>query len=52
MRRTRNDYEVDTNSGNVAIRVLIIRKTQQQARLTDARISNQQKLEKIVATVR
>lgn len=52
MRLIRNDYEVDTNSGNVAIRVLIIRKTQQKAGLTDAGISNQQKLEKIVATVR
>ena len=35
MRLIRNDYEVDTNSGNVAIRVLIIRKTQQKAGLTD-----------------
>ena len=45
-------YEIDTNGGNVAIRILVISETQQQTGLTDTRISNEEKLEKIVATHR
>ena len=45
-------YEIDTNGGNIAIRILVISETQQQTGLTDTRISNEEKLEKIVATHR
>ena len=48
----RTTHEIDTNRGNVAIGVLVIRKSQQQARLTDAGITDKQELEQIVTTVR
>ena len=48
----RSTYEIHTNGSNVAIRVLIVRKSQQQAGLTDTRITDKQKLEQIVTTRR
>ena len=44
-------YEVDTNRGNVGLRVGIIGKSQQQAGLSDPRVSDKQKLEQIIISV-
>lgn len=42
-------YKVNTNGGNVALSVRVIGKTQQQTRLANTGIANQEKLEEIVA---
>lgn len=42
-------YKVNTNGGNVAFSVRVIGKTQQQTRLANTGIANQEKLEEIVA---
>lgn len=45
-------YEVDTNSRNVALSVCVVGKSQQQARLSHARVTNKEKLEKVIVSVR
>jgi hypothetical protein len=42
-------YEVDADGGDVALCVGVVRKTQEQARLADAGIADQQKFEQVVA---
>jgi hypothetical protein len=46
---TKCTYEVDTNGRDVALRVRVIGETQQEARLSDARVTDKQELEKVVA---
>ena len=42
-------YKVDTDCADVAVGVCVVRKAKQQARLSDAGVSDEEKLEKIVA---
>jgi hypothetical protein len=44
-------YKVYTNGGNVGFRVGIIRKSEQQTRLSDARVSNQEQFEEVIAAI-
>jgi hypothetical protein len=48
---TNQAYKVDTNGANVAFRVRIVGKTQQQAGFPDARVANKQQLEQVVAVL-
>ena len=43
-------YEVDTNGRDVGLGVCVIGKSQQQARLSDARVSNKQELEEVIVS--
>jgi hypothetical protein len=43
------NFEIDTNSGNVRLRVRVVREPEQQTRLSDAGISDQEKLEEVIA---
>lgn len=45
---TSSAYKVDTNSGDVALSIRIIREPQQQARLSHTRVSDQEQLEEII----
>lgn len=47
---TWNTYEVYTDSGNVALRVGVIGKPKQQARLPDTGVSNEEEFEEIVVS--
>jgi len=42
------DFKVDTNRADVALGVGVVREAQQQARLTDARVADEQQLEEVV----
>jgi hypothetical protein len=44
----RGTHEVHANSRDVALRVRVIRETEQQTRLADARVTDQQQLEQVV----
>ena len=46
----RDAYEVNTDGGDVALSVRIICKPQQQARLSDTRVSDEEQLEEIVVS--
>lgn len=45
-------YKVDTNGGDVRLGVRVVGKTQQQARLSNTRVSDEEELEEIVVSVR
>jgi hypothetical protein len=45
-----NTYEVHADRRDVALRVRIVRKPQEQARLSDAGVSDQEQLEKIIVS--
>ena len=47
----RGTYKVDTNRRNVALSVRVVRKSEQQARLADARVSDEKQLEKVIAAI-
>ena len=44
-------YKVDTNCRNVALGICVVGKPQKQARLADARVSDQQELEEVIVSV-
>jgi hypothetical protein len=44
-------YEVDTDGGDVGLCVGIVGESQQQARLPDTRVSDEQELEEVVVSV-
>lgn len=44
-------YEVDANSGDVGFGVGIVGESQQQARLSDSRVTNQEELEEVIISV-
>jgi hypothetical protein len=44
-------YKVYTNGGNVGFRVGIIRKTEQQTRLSDTGVSNKEQFEEVIAAI-
>ncbi len=43
-------YEIDTNSGNVGLGVGIIGETEQQARLSYTRVTDEEELEEVVVS--
>ena len=45
-------YKVDTNSRDVALSVRVVGKSQQQARLSHARITDKEKLEEVIVSER
>ena len=47
----RPDFKVHSNGGNVGLGVCVIGKTQQQAGLSDTRVTNEKKFEKVVTEV-
>ncbi|GAT27661.1 autophagy protein Apg9 [Aspergillus luchuensis] len=49
MRSERPDtYEVNSDGGDVALRVGIVGKTEEQARLSNTRVSDEEQLEEII----
>jgi len=44
----RTDFKVDADSGDVALSVGVVRKSKQQTRLSDTRVSDKEKLEKVI----
>ena len=42
-------YKVDSNGGNIRLRVRIVSESKQQTRLSDARVSNEEELEEVIA---
>ena len=44
----RSDFEVNTDGRDVGFRVGVVGKTKQQARLSDARVSNEQDFEEVI----
>merc|ERR1719326_1363726 len=44
----RADFEVDADGGDVALRVGVIGKAQQEARLADARVADEHELENVI----
>lgn len=50
-RGSRQPYEVDTNCGDVALRVGVIGESKKQAGLSYTRVSNEQELEQVVVSV-
>ena len=46
---TQLTYEINTNCGNIRLRIGVIGETKQQTRFTHARIANQEELEQKVA---
>jgi hypothetical protein len=42
-------YKVYSNSRNVGLRVGIVRKSKEQARLSDTGVSNEEELEQVIA---
>ena len=42
-------YEIDTNGGNIRFSVRVIRKSQQETRLSDTGVTDEEELEKIIA---
>lgn len=46
----RKAYEINANSRNIALGVGVVGESQQQARLSDTGISNQEELEEVVVS--
>jgi len=44
-------YKVHTNGADVALRVSVVRKSEQQAGFADARVANEQQFEQVIATI-
>lgn len=44
-------YEVDANSGDVGFGVGVVGESQQQARLSDSRVTDQEELEEVIISV-
>ena len=49
--KRRAAYKVDPDGGNVAFCVGVIGKSKQQARLSDARVSDKEELEQVVVSI-
>lgn len=47
----KSTHKVDTDCGNVALSVCVVRKSEQQAGLSDTRVTDQEELEEIVVSV-
>ena len=45
-------YEVDADGGDVALLVRVVREAQQETRLADARVADQEQLEEVVTARR
>ena len=50
MSTTRDTYEIHTDGGDVALRVCVICEPEQQARLSDTGVSDEEELEKVVVS--
>jgi len=44
-------YEVDTNGGDVALRVCVVGKTKEQAGLSDTGVADEEELEKVIVSM-
>lgn len=45
-------YEIDANRRDVALCVCVVRKSEQQTRLSDTAVSNQEELEEVVVSAK